>query len=364
MCRGRPRGRTQSSQLPHRRPENSFSLFERNARAGAHLTTGLWAAASGLSAAVITTAVPPACRRAIDDAVTQVDVEEAVVETPAWPTVGATHFVPSFCALTDAPFSVRLELSARAGGAWSPWVAGVGLGPAPFTPLADAPPLGVDVDVFRSTVPVEAVRVRARVRASAPQAIVGAPWLLALSAADATPPAPPPRMLDARLPVAALSQMEADAAIAHRICSPTCVAMVLDFWRRPVAPSTLAAEMFHAGTDLYGVWPAAVLAAGRRGIAGYLLRVPDWATAAWCLEHRLPLIASVRYAATELTNAAVAETSGHLIVLTGIEGEHALVNDPAAPTASTVARRYKIAELSRVWLERTGIAYVLFPPGG
>jgi hypothetical protein len=156
--------------------------------------------------------------------------------------------------------------------------------------------------------------------------------------------------------------MEADAAIARRICSPVCVAMVLDFWRRPVAPAALAAEMFHPGTDLYGVWPAAVMAAGRRGIAGYLLRFPDWSSAAWCLEQGIPVIASIRYAAGELTNAAVPETSGHLVVLTGIDGHDALVNDPAAPTATTVPRRYAIAELSRVWLERTAVGYVLFPP--
>jgi len=326
------------------------------------MTTGLWVATSGLPVAAVTAAVPPACRRATGGATAWTEGDEALVETPAWSTAGATHFVPSFCALTDAPFSVRLELSARAGGAWSPWVAGVGLGPAPFAPLADAPPLSVDVDVFRAAAPIEAVRLRARVRAPSPAAVVGTPWLLALSAADGAPPAPASTARAARLSVAALSQMECDAAIAHRICSPTCVAMVLDFWRRPATPAALAAEMFHAGTDLYGVWPAAVLAAGRRGIAGYLLRFPDWAAAAWCLEHGLPVIASVRYAAGELTNAAVPATSGHLIVLTGLDADDALVNDPAAPTAATVARRYKISELTRVWLERTAVAYVLFPP--
>ncbi|HEY2996757.1 MAG TPA: C39 family peptidase [Methylomirabilota bacterium] len=326
------------------------------------MTTGLWAALSGLPADAVLAAIPPACRRTTDTAGGWVEGGEAIVETPAWPTTGATQFIPSFSALTEAPFSLRLELSARVGGAWSPWVGSVGLGPAAFTPLADAPTLGVDVDVFRASAPVEAVRLRARVRAPAPAAVVGAPWLLALSAAAGTVPVTAARASAARLAVPALSQMESAAAIAHRICSPTCVAMVLDFWRRPIAPAALAAEMFHPGSDLYGVWPAAILAAARRGIAGYLLRFPDWPSAAWCLEHGLPVIASIRYAAGELTGAAVNATSGHLVVLTGIDGDDVVVNDPAAPTAATVARRYRVAEFAQVWLERTGVGYVLFPP--
>ena len=326
------------------------------------MTTGLWVATSGLPAAAITAAVPPDCRRTIESATAWSEAGEALIETPAWSTPGATQFVPSFSALTDAAFSVRLELSARAGNAWSPWVAGVGLGPAPFAPLADAPPLSVDVDVFRAATSIDAVRVRARVRAQAPAAIVGAPWLLTLSAAAGPPSVPPRPSRPVRLSVPPLSQMETDATIAHRICSPTCVAMVLDFWRRPVSPAALAAEMFHAGTDLYGVWPAAIMAAARHGIAGYLLRFPDWQAAAWCLEQGLPVIASIRYESGELTNAAVPQTRGHLIVLTGIDGDEALVNDPAAPTSQSVRRRYTIDELARVWLERTGVGYVLFPP--
>jgi hypothetical protein len=119
--------------------------------------------------------------------------------------------------------------------------------------------------------------------------------------------------------------------------------------------------MFHPGTDLYGVWPAAILAAARRGIAGYLLRFPDWTAAAWCLARGLPVIASVRYAAGELTGAAATATGGHLLVLTGYDDNFALVNDPAAPTAATVARRYPIDDLRRVWLERAAVGYVLFP---
>jgi hypothetical protein len=329
------------------------------------MTSGLWVAAAGMVLDDVRAAIPPPCRRTVDEAGARRHIEhgELIAEGPIWAASDATEFVPAFCSLTHTPYDVRLELAVRVGGAWSGWAAGAALGSDAFAPLPAAPPLDVDIDVFRASRPVEAVRVRARVRPPAP--LASSPWMLSLSASQHPPsPLPPTVAGAARLSVIPLSQMESDPALARRICSPTCVAMVLAYWDRPVSPGTLATQMFHRASDLYGVWPAAIVAAGRHGLAGYLLRFPDWAAAVWCLEHGLPIIASVRYARGELTGAAIDETAGHLVVLTGVDGEDALVNDPAAPHAGAVARRYRVAELARVWLERTGMGYVLFRVGG
>ena len=121
-------------------------------------------------------------------------------------------------------------------------------------------------------------------------------------------------------------------------CTAACARMVLAYYGRHVAVADLAREMFQPELDIYGLWPAAIRAASRRGIGGYLLRFPDWAAAAWCLERGMPVIASVRYAAGELTGAAIAQTTGHLLVLTGYGGDHVDVNDPAAPRASALSR--------------------------
>jgi uncharacterized protein YvpB len=164
--------------------------------------------------------------------------------------------------------------------------------------------------------------------------------------------------------VPAISQLVAPAEIAARICSPTSVAMVLGYWGAPASAVSVAEEVFHAPTDRYGVWPAAIRAAGRHGLGGYLLRFPDWSSAAWCLEHELPIIASVRYAAGELRGAPLAGTSGHLIVLTGCDDTHVSVNDPVAPSPAEVPRRYRLEDIQRVWIGRTGVGYVLFPLRG
>jgi hypothetical protein len=272
--------------------------------------------------------------------------------------------MPAFAAIAEIDYSVRFELSVLASGAWSPWVGTVTVGAASFPPLAaNAEGLQADVDVFTTAVPVEAVRMRLRLRARNIAALLATPWLLTLSACDlvAAQPISVPAA-SARLAVPALSQMREGGALAARVCSPTSVAMVLAYLGTTDSVARLAAEMFHPALDLYGVWPAAICAAGRRGVLGYLLRFPDWAAARWCLDQGLPIIASVRYAAGELANAAIAQTEGHLLVLTGYDGEDVLVNDAAAPDTATVSRRYRLSQLTRVWLARAGVGYVLFRP--
>lgn len=321
-----------------------------------------------MSAAVVIAAVPPACRRPVDAlGAPRADGDDLVLEAPEWrPRAPARHLVPALAALGDGPRAFRFEMSARRDGAWSPWLTTATIGPAAFAPLPSAADgLRVDVDVVTADRPVDAVRVRARLRAT--DAAAPGAWLLTLSASDVAEASERPAgderdAADSALAVPALTQMDAAADVRRRVCSPASVAMVLGYWGVAADVDTLAAEVFHAGLDIYGVWPAAIQAAARRGIAGYLLRFPDWASAAWCLARGLPVVASVRYARGELRGAAVEETPGHLLVLRGLAGDEVLVNDPAAPTAADVPRRYTRGDLSRVWLERAGVGYVFFKP--
>jgi hypothetical protein len=117
--------------------------------------------------------------------------------------------------------------------------------------------------------------------------------------------------------------------------------------------------IFQPALDLYGVWPAAVRAAGRRGVAGYLLRFPDWPTAAWWpragdADH---CVGAIRPGRADRWRRSPRRQAISL-VLTGYEGDDVLVNDPAAPQADAVARRYPLESFA-VWLERAGVGYVL-----
>ena len=329
------------------------------------MSTDLFVVARGLDPDAVRNAIPPACRRSVD-APTSAGVagEEAHIVAPEWaPRATVTQLLPSLSALGGDDTSVRLEISARVAGEWTPWIGGASLGSDAFSPLpSSCPGLACDIDVFAAAAPIDAVRLRARMRGAGAARALDAPWLLALSAwtgAVNARPAPGP---GASIAVPPRSQLVAGGAAARNICSPTSVAMVLEYWRAPVDTLTLAAEIYQPALDRYGVWPAAIRAAARHGVAGYLLRFPDWTSAAWCLERGMPIVASVRYAPGELTAAAIPETTGHLLVITGYDADTAFVNDPIAPTIESVPRRYRLTELTRVWLERTGVGYVLFKP--
>jgi hypothetical protein len=299
--------------------------------------------------------------------------DEAVLDLPPLrPRSAAIQLLPSLSIATNRDHAFRF--AARMGDS-ATWTFASPVGTLPPTSPDDRAPEGThaggepnlraEIDVFRAKQPIREVSVRVWLRARDRAAVLEAPTLFAVSLSDdlTETHASPTDVVDRiALSVPALSQMEAPEDIRMRICSPTCVAMVLAYWGSGVDLVDLSEEMRDARQDLYGVWPAAILAAARRGLRGYLLRFPSWGDAEWCLRRRLPVIASIRYRAGELEGAAVEATSGHLVVLTGMDGANVLVNDPAAPSRREVPRAYTLRDLQRVWLERSGVGYVLFPP--
>jgi len=305
--------------------------------------------------------VPPPCRRepAALPPWTRTGADTAALELP-WlePRAPAAQVLPSLSLLADADYSFRFEAQTIDAAGWT---ALSPVGRDEFPPAGEPDRrLRADIDVFAASTPVPRVRLRVRLQAADLEPLRRAPALVTVSLSDGAPAGVDSRAGRARLDVPPLSQMELPEAMRHRVCSPASVAMVLGYWKRPVPVADLAASMYDARHDLYGVWPAAIRAAARHGVAGYLLRFPSWAAAAWCLDRGLPIIASVHYAAGELRGAAIESTKGHLLVLAGYEGEHVLANDPAAPTSREVPRAYALDDIRRVWLERTGVGYVLF----
>ena len=325
--------------------------------------TDLFVACAGLDAGVVSGAVPPTVRRDVDDAAPmRRDERDVLLDFGPWLSrVPVRHLLPSLALVSPADYAVRFELCGRRNTTWTGWVATATLGDHHFAPLpASLDGLTADIDEIHAVPPIDAVRLRVRLGADS-DIVSEASWLVSLSAWDGT-------RGDSRsttaplLAVPARTQLCEPEAVRLRICSPTSVGMTLEYLGFPVPTMVLADAVFHAPTDRYGVWPAAVRAAAAHGVPGYLLRFPDWDTATWCLERGLPIVASIRFAEGELTNSPIPETTGHLVVITGLEGETVLVNDPVAPDVASVPRRYDRKEFTRVWLDRTGVGYVFFRP--
>lgn len=286
---------------------------------------------------------------------------------------GAERLVPSLSNTVAADHAFQFGLRARVGGAMTPWArltrcgrAPGAAGPMPADGTDASAPIGTDVDMFLLRVPVAGAELEVRVRTADPAAFRRAPCLLALSSAGA--PAPPPvpvALADVPpIPVPALSQMAEADAIRTRICSPTSVAMVLGSLGVPASAADTAAAAHCPEHDRYGVWPANVWAASRRGVLGCVVAIGAWECARGLLARGIPLVISEAHGPGGLAGSPLPETDGHLLVLRGLRDDRALLNDPAAPSAEGVAREYDLAELGRAWLGHGGIAYVFVVPEG
>lgn len=214
------------------------------------------------------------------------------------------------------------------------------------------------IDCYHVHKPVDDPVLSVRVDAPAPPTR----YLLAVSARVVTiaePPRPARRAALHRTP-RPRSQLTAPEPIARRICSPTCVSMVLDLWQRPHDWLGLAEECYDPATNMFGVWPLALAAAARRGSLGAVEAFDDWQAPLAVLDAGVPLVTSIRFFAGELPGAPLGETGGHLVVLYGAGPERVQVCDPAAADGE-VAREYPADAFSRAWLRHRGAAYILPP---
>ena len=166
------------------------------------------------------------------------------------------------------------------------------------------------------------------------------------------PSAPRPRL---RVP--AYSQMTAAPDQRHHICSPTSLRMVLAYHGEPPA-ADFASRCRDPHTGMYGVWPRNLMHAPAHGCLGALELISAWDDLA---EVAGPVVASVRFDRNELPGAPLERTAGHLLVIAGHDGDTVFCNDPAAPDAATVPRRYPAGAFSRAWLYGRGAAYIVVP---
>lgn len=279
---------------------------------------------------------------------------------------GVREVVPSFTDVGSPELTCRFSVRAKAvsgdsGEVHFDWL---GDGAIESNEATESGPLTLDIDTLKVGGPLRSLEVRlefqGEIRPSS-EIVVG------ISLRGPRAPIIEGRLIEeGELVVPPLSQFEQSRSIGHRICSPTALAMVLNYHGYPVSAVEIARRSYARKHDLYGVWPKNVWAAATIGAPACLMHIESWHTVDHLLRLDIPVIASIRYRRGELRGAAFTresdELTGHLVVVRGVRGSTILVNDPGARSAAEVAREYDRDEFTRVWFERSAMAYLVLPP--
>lgn len=277
--------------------------------------------------------------------------------------------VPSLAIADGEPYGFRFILETRDGcvplpgfGDCSEASAPTAGAPAAGTPAAGTPAasklVSTHIDYFGIIEPLEGAAMLFELESeTAPQE---RPMLLGISRrALRLDPATPAELTTPLLDIPALSQCEASAEIAMRVCSPTCVTMVLRSFGVPAVLDDVCRRAFDEPSRMYGVWPQNLHAAGRDRVIGAVRTFESVEEAAALTALGVPVVASVRYAKGELGGGALEATQGHLVVICGFDGEQVIVNDPATKATGDVRRSYDLREFGRIWLRERGAGYVM-----
>jgi len=279
--------------------------------------------------------------RVVSSAVTVAPFDEAVL---SWNATGTWVF----------------ELRVMIGTAWSPWCAIGRLDGAKQSSVkAEYEGVTVDVDTLVLKETATALQVRAggkgEIRALAVAHYKRKECVRSDERSDSWG-----RILE----VPTRSQLVEDASIRGKICSPTSVAMVLEYFGVKRRTSEIADAVFDAEAKIYGNWPCNTQVAADllRGEA-YVVKFAGFREVEAEIAARRPVVISHRWNKGDLTDAPIESSDGHLIVVVGFTRDgDVVVNDPAAKPDG-VRRTYKRAELFTTWQERAGgIAYVFRPP--
>lgn len=176
-------------------------------------------------------------------------------------------------------------------------------------------------------------------------------------------------------------------------CSPTSVAMVLQYWGKSPTGAQVASlpadPVFDAnhrvdGTVDYaayhifdyspdqlntGDWPFNMAYAASYGLDTSVRQYDSLRGVEQWIKQGVPVVVSIAWNNTDgnpdndLTGASIASTTGHLLVVRGFTANgDVIVNDPASPSDTTVEHVYNRAQFERDWLNHSdGTVYVVKP---
>ncbi len=205
----------------------------------------------------------------------------------------------------------------------------------------------VEVDVVASGIPFDGVSVTSSADLDAVAVTVPDEHPVRDMRADAAP-----------VHVSPLSQFFAPFFGERGWCSATASAMLLGAHGIATDVTEVVRGVADAAYGGTGNWSFNVAHAGARGLRAAVAYLRGIEHAGAFVRAGLPVAISIGWTAGELPGAPLEQSAGHVIVLRGLDGDDAIVNDPAHPD---VATRYPRAALDGVFRKHGGAAYLVAP---
>lgn len=247
----------------------------------------------------------------------------------------------------DGALELRANASDGRTTAWLPYVA---FSAERRASLAGADTFArIETDVLRGDVDFVTIGIRSR----------GPLDAVFVSTPDYGAPSPILALPAVALDVPAYSQYEPAYPDERGWCAPASLAMLLAYRDYPVDVPVVAREVFDARYGGTGNWTFCTAFAGTLGFPAAVVHLRDLAHAHAFLTDDIPLALSIAWEPGTLPGAPLPRSSGHLVVLRGIDPNgDALVNDPALPGIATV---YPRDAFEAAWLGHGGIAFAVAP---
>lgn len=254
----------------------------------------------------------------------------------------------------NARGDITVELRVRTGDQWTPWYT---MGECKDGKLRSVRHPDVAVDTLELKTPAEAFQYRYTLGPRAQICLIAVAHYIPGERAG---PKCDHRAWGKVIDVPPRSQMVEDPAIRGLICSPTSVSMVLEYYGIRLKTADVCEGVFDHTAKIYGNWPFNTAFAYLAGASEtYVKRCRSLCQVEDEIAAGRPVVLSHRWKKGELTDAPIAESDGHLIVVVGFTRDgDVVVNDPAA--RDRIRRTYRRAEIERTWLENAdGIVYII-----
>ncbi len=167
------------------------------------------------------------------------------------------------------------------------------------------------------------------------------------------------KLIEKELDVPPLQQLSIPV-VGNSICSPTSLAMVMNYYNYRYLPNILAEYVKDRGANIYGNWTFNASFAGKDHLHSRVEFIDDFDTIVSYIHQGIPVIMSITSKSKEdLVGSIMAYPVGHLIVLTGFtkinDTWYAIVNDPAEYKDENVRRLYDVTQLINVFKNYTYI---------